>query len=235
MLTTCINILSCTSTKNESEDSSIDTEFYNICLILDGTDRLAEQNGVPYISHFEIREIAEKITDNGKGTLYVTYIDNDCGNNKFTMFEWDLNRPDTSIVKHDCDVMKEHMERKKKLESQFKDYIKQRDEAVAAFDKECQNLESLAYSDIVAKKKAGSDVNGAINQAVRFLGTSEQDPAPSYIILISDGCDNVGKQLSAIPSNHKLLIVNSSEPKHQYQDLIHREFVSIKQVMNYIF
>ena len=87
----------------------------------------------------------------------------------------------------------------------------------------------------MAKQKNGSDVNGAINQAIRVLQASEDGSSTSYIILVSDGCDNVGKELQPIPDNTELIVVNTNVTKHQYGDLVSREFVNLQQAMKYIF
>ena len=85
------------------------------------------------------------------------------------------------------------------------------------------------------KKKKGSDVNGAINKASKLLRASTQEGVHSYIILVSDGCDNVGKELNKFDTNTELTIVNSTTIKHQYQEYVSKEYVTLKQVYNYIF
>jgi len=56
-----------------------------------------------------------------------------------------------------------------------------------------------------------------------------------YIILVSDGCDNVGKELAELTQGTEILLVNSNVAKHQYGNLISREFVTLDQAINYIF
>ena len=108
-------------------------------------------------------------------------------------------------------------------------------DAIGTLSRDCERICNIAYSDEVAKQKNGSDVNGAINQAIRLLRANEQQSDYSYIILVSDGCDNVGKELAFFPQSAQLLLVNSNVAKHQYDDIVEREFVTLSQASNYIF
>ncbi len=66
---------SCNLSTKETQDVIQNDKQYNICFILDGTDRLTEENSVPELSSDEISNMALTITEKGKGFLYVTYID----------------------------------------------------------------------------------------------------------------------------------------------------------------
>ena len=226
---------SCGSTNVESEGVIQDTKHYNICLIRDGTDRLSEQNDVPVVTSEEIAELAKVLSNKGVGYLYVSYIDNNCDNNHVAIFEWLENKPGT--VGEKPDYMK--MEAYKKLEREdfnnMEAYNKRKEKVLDMFSTEINTVVVSAYSDIVAKQRKGSDVSGAVNKAIRLLKASEQDSAYSHIILVSDGCDNVGKELAEFPHNTELIIVNSNVSKHQYGKLVSKEFVTMKQALNYIF
>lgn len=233
MLSTCIFFFSCTTTKNESDDSRIYTGFYNICLILDGTDRLAEQNGVPCISCNEITNIARTIAKNGVGCFYVTYVDNDCDNNRIAVFEWTANKPEILANKPLYMQVKEFEEITRASKERLDAYDTELENSILQFDKEAQIICQSAYTDAIARQKNGSDVNGAINQAGRLLSASER--GSSHIILVSDGCDNVGKELLGLSSSSELILVNTNVSKHHYRDIVSKECVTLKQAINYIF
>ena len=208
---------------------------YNICLILDGTDRLTEENGVPQLSLDEIEYFAQKISDNGKGTLYVTYVDNNCDNNQVAIFEWLEDKPVEHGEKLSYMKMLEYKKQQEEEDVIKNAYACRKNSALNEFLNQCSVVHELAYSDIVARQKKGSDVNGAINQASRLLRASRVEGIRSYIILVSDGCDNVGKVLENIEEETELIIVNSNVTKHHFHEYVSKEFVSLKQVINYVF
>jgi hypothetical protein len=85
---------------------------------------------------------------------------------------------------------------------------------ISAFLKEAQEIIQFAYSNKVGSAKAGSDVNGVINAGIRLLKTSPNDSTTrDFIILISDGVDNVKKPLNEIADNVRVLLVNNSGSK----------------------
>lgn len=216
-------------------DASSSVKRFNVCLILDGTDRLSEQNGVPCITNNELLGLAEMLSNKGIGCLYVGYVDKDCDNNQVAIFEWMEDRPQAPGDKPGYMKMKEY----NRLEEQYKDdkaaYDLLLSDSLREFSQDCSVVSEAAYSDAVAHQKRGSDVNGAINQAGRLLRASKNGADISFIILVSDGCDNVGKELLQLPQSTELLIVNSNVSKHQYSELISNEFVTLQQAVNYIF
>ena len=226
---------SCDRTVKEIQGMPQDDNGYNLCLILDGTDRFVEQNRVPQLSIDEIMELAHRISEKGKGTFYVTYVDNECDNNHVGIFEWLEDRPMYHGDKPGYMKMTEYEKQKKVDDDMQESYKCHLADALEEFSRECIVVRELAYSDAVAGQKRGSDVNGAINQAGRLLQASIQEGVHSYIILVSDGCDNVGKELNILPPDTELIIVNSNVTKHQYQELVSKEFVTLKQSINYIF
>lgn len=216
-------------------DASSSVKRFNVCLILDGTDRLSEQNGVPCITNNELLGLAEMLSNKGTGCLYISYVDKDCDNNQVAIFEWMEDRPQVPGDKPGYMKMKEY----NKLKGQYLDdkaaYDLLLSDALREFSQDCSAVSEAAYSDAVAHQKRGSDVNGAINQAGRLLRASKNGADISFIILVSDGCDNVGKELLQLPQSTELLIVNSNVSKHQYSELISNEFVTLQQAVNYIF
>ncbi len=226
---------SCSAVTDETLSEFHKTNRYNICLIIDGTDRLCNQNEVPCVSVVEMDSLASFICKEGIGTLYVSYVDKDCDNNKIAIFEKNDERPaDIGPKPSYVQVSKYNKEKEQCLKDQDA-YDKKQEEAINQFSVECDIIVSNAYSDSVAKQPKGSDVNGAINKAIRLLRASEQADGKSFIILVSDGCDNVGKQLHSLPHDIELLLVNSNVSKHHYEDIVSKEFVSLKQAHKYIF
>ncbi len=236
MATAIIAVLQgCTFSENETQNESSGSKYYNICLVIDGTDRLSEQNGVPQVSVKEIEELARMLSHNGMGTLYVSYVDKDCDNNKVAVFEWNQVKPSETGRKPDYMKSKDFKKKKHENDSIINAYDTQLQIAIDRFGYECTSITELAYSDFVAQQRKGSDMNGAINQAARMLQASDCDSSLSYIITVSDGCDNVGKELNPLPESMELLVVNSNVAKHQYGNLVSKEFVTLRQALIYIF
>lgn len=226
---------SCSAVADETPSEAQKTNRYNICLIIDGTDHLCNQNDVPYVSVAEMDSLANCICKKGQGTLYVSYVDKDCDNNKVAIFEqYDVRPADIGPKPDYVQLSKYSKEQEKRLIAQDA-YDRIKEGAINQFSTECEIIVSSAYSNHVAKQQKGSDVNGAINKAIRLLRASEQMDEQSFIILVSDGCDNVGKQLHSLPKDVELLIVNSNVSKHHYEDIVSKEFVSLKQAQKYIF
>jgi len=226
---------SCGSVTDESVSADSECKYYNVCIILDGTDRLSQSNSVPRIEIDEIVKFARTISEKGKGSLYVGYVDKNCDNNSVAMFEWNQDRPSEIGKKPDCMTVKEYEKQKHFSDSTADAYRSSIDAAIMNNRTEIASIQELAYSDFVAQQSRGSDVNGAINQAIRLLRASYGDFEKSYIVLVSDGVDNVGKALNTLPDSIELLIVNANDSKHQYGDLVSKEFVTLTQAFNYIF
>ena len=207
----------------------------NICLVLDGTDRLSSQNGVPEISGEEIMKFVQLLAERGGGYLYVTYVDNDVDNNRVAIFDWLKDEPTPLGPKPGYMKVSEYQALKTEKESELSTYHSKLSEAFEDFSAQCDLVVGDAYTDFVAKQKRGSDVNGAINQAVRLLHGSSGNLGPPYIILISDGCDNVGKELTSDVADAAIILVNSNVSKHSYGDMVVKECVTLRQVSNYIF
>lgn len=226
-------ISSCGNTDSINENS-IPAKSYNICILLDGTDRISNQAGVPVVSPDEIVEFAKMFANNGGGSLYLGYIDDNCDNNKVAVFEWNEKKPVEIGKKPGYMKVAEYNKLKASNDSTIIAYRTALDSAITEFSHNCETICESAYSETVAKHKKGSDVTGAINQAIRLLRANQDKYDFSYIILVSDGLDNVGKQLDDLQSS-KLFIVNSNVSMHQYADIISKEFVTLKQSFNYIF
>lgn len=226
---------SCSVIPEESASKTHNVNHYNICLILDGTDRLSEENGVPVVTSEEINKLANTLSDKGVGNLYVSYVDKNCDNNHVAIFEWLEERPETTGEKPGYMKMEVYKKQEKAYRENMEAYNKRKEDALGLFSTESNAIVTSAYSDLVAKQKNGSDVNGAINKAYRLLRASEQESVHSHIILISDGCDNVGNKLTESFHNTELVIVNSNVSKHKYGELVSKEFVTLKQAVNYIF
>ena len=221
----CSNV---TTAPEEAERS------FDIALIVDGTDVLSQQNGIPIVAPDSIVALANKLHHKGTGTLYVGYIDRDCDNNHVVVFNWTMTKPLLAEKKvYQPNI--EYNENRKKYEVAM-----YRFDSIFSFDSitlynDCKDLLSKAYSDAVASDFAGSDIHGAINQACKLLQSNNSSSnSPSYIILVSDGVDNVGKILKPLPDDIQLLIVNTNSVKHQLQlDVV--EYATLNQAINHIF
>lgn len=225
---------SCNSMTGAPQET-LQNQRYNLCLILDGTDRLSLENGIPQISAEEMTEIAKVISEKGLGNLYLSYIDDNCDNNQIVLFDWDMEKPSAPSEKKGYEMMSKYEEKETEYSNSMKAYNDRLKAAINNFIHESATLREKAYSDFVAKQINGSDVNGAINQAVHLLQASLHGSEKSYIILVSDGCDNVGKELKELPPNMELLIVNTNVTRHQYDNIVSREFATLRQASNYIF
>lgn len=235
VMTVLLLLQSCGSVKDESVPADSERKNYNVCIILDGTDRLSQSNSVPRIGIDEIVKFARTISEKGKGSLYVGYVDKNCDNNRVAIFEWNQDRPSEIGKKPDYMTVKEYNKKRHSSDSIADAYRNSIEAVIMNFRAEIESIQELAYSDFVAQQSRGSDVNGAINQAIRLLRASDGNFEKSYAVLVSDGVDNVGKTLNSLPNSIELLIVNANDSKHQYGDQVSREFVSLSQAFNYIF
>lgn len=66
MMTVMSSCGSVESKQKKDEPQTINR--YNICLVLDGTDRLTNENGVPQISSSEVVKLAKTLAKNGVGS-----------------------------------------------------------------------------------------------------------------------------------------------------------------------
>lgn len=239
LFTTAVAVMTVLQSCNMSADVNLNTspstKHYNICLIIDGTDRFSNQNDIPYVSVDDMKTLAKNLCDNGKGTIYVSYVDKDCDNNKVAIFDWRDTKPADIAPKLSYQKGIAYQKEKEERQAEQRAFEDKKDGVIGRFAQDGSAVETAAYANSVAKQRNGSDVNGAINKAIRLLRASEQTNSRSYIILVSDGCDNVGKQLQKLPDNTELFIVNANVSKHHYGDLVSKEFVTLKQVQQYIF
>ena len=84
---------SCGSAESKQSNETQTIDRNNICLVLNGTDRLTNENGVPQISSSEVVELAKMLVNKGVGNLYLSYVDANCDNNKVAIFDWHKKRP----------------------------------------------------------------------------------------------------------------------------------------------
>jgi len=193
---------------------------YNIVLIADGTDIKHKEYAVPVITVEYISQLAEKIQRSGKGRLWLEYIDDSSENNNIAYLEiFQAPRPPKIIGKERSETEAEYNEQIKTEAERFaKDSVKfenDKSQRLSVFLKEAQELLEIAYSDKVASAKVGSDVNGAINAGYRLLKTMPNDSATkNFIVLVSDGVDNIKHTLNKTSDNVRVLLVNNSGSKN---------------------
>lgn len=230
-------ILICLGCKKlENNNFEITPVRYNIVVILDGTDRLQTENVVPIVSGDDLQNIASKMLGAGVGTLYVSFVDNNSDNNQAVILDFDEKEPMKPGPRPSYVPVSEYRTQILEPFNQDSiDYANSKALHMRAFDRDCAHVLEQAYSDIVATNKCGSDVHGAINQAYRLLKPNLNGEYRSIIILVSDGVDNVGKELQAKPEDVELYLVNGMVSKHSLGDIIDIEFVTINQVLKNIF
>ena len=102
---------SCGSIESKQKNDEPQTiNRYNICLVLDGTDRLTNENGVPQISSSEVVKLAKTLAKNGVGSFYLSYVDANCDNNKVAIFDWHKKHPIEPGIKPGYMKMSEYKE-----------------------------------------------------------------------------------------------------------------------------
>lgn len=224
---------SCIS-QSQQEVMSPSPKYYNLCMVLDGTDAETHQNSIPIITSNDIKEFAAKLAQNNSmGTLYVGYVDSDVDNNAVAIFDWKYSYPTEPGSKPSYMKNSEYNKNKAMYDRSMKEINNKRDSLLSIFEKECSLICKSAYSSAVAKQKQGSDINGALNLSLRMLKASEQPGCRNIIVMVSDGVDNVNKPLNEIPSSTEIYIVNGNVSKHVFQTT--REFVTLNQVENHLF
>lgn len=223
---------SCHSSAPSSDVQNTDPAKHNICLIIDGTDRLTHESCFPLLSTDQIVAVAQKIADHGVGTLYVSYIDEKSVNNAFSVFAWDKERPDPLPQKPETMPTEVYKRRVQEHDALMDEYVTELESAVARFSTDTKGIVALAYSDAVAGKSKASDVNGAINRAVRMLKAESDDVPVSYIVVVSDLCDNIGCSLEDIPDGMELVVINTNINS---LDVISKQCPTFDQAIKYIF
>lgn len=207
---------------------------YNICVLLDGTDRLSQENSVPLISQEDILSLAERIAYQGTGSLYVSYIDENSRNNPLAVFEWWLLKPHPVAEKREHIKQVEYDMEVEAYEKAMQKYSSELESALEKFSNDIRRLVMEAYSDEVASEKTGSDVYGAVNKAHRALLCNEKAQT-AHIIMFSDCQDNVGNTLQDISPATELIVVNANYEDNGLSGLASRQFVIFDQVINYLF
>ena len=230
VVTLWLTLFSSCNSQQHNEDLKSTLKHYNICLIIDGTDLITGESGIPKLKKGDIIELANTLSCKGVGSLYVGYIDSNADNNAWAIFEWSDTPPIYPGPKPSHEQIKKYSTKIDAYDTAKKKYDDKLSSTLEAFEHDCDNIFNMAYSNEVARQKYGSDINGAVNIAVKFLKSDEV--SKSHIILISDGVDNVHKELASIPASIELLIVNTNAAKHQFEQA--KEFVTLKQVTNYI-
>ncbi len=191
---------------------------FEIVLFVDGTDKIHNEYAVPFVDMDFMTYLVNKIQQSGEGKLWLGYIDAESQNNRVAYIEIARGPRLIEITgKKRSETNTEFYERYNLETMKFKkdstDFERSNSQKLSVFLKEVQEIIKIAYSDKVAKSKNGSDVNGAINSGTRLLNIINDSAAKQYIILVSDGVDNIGKPLSKVPDNVEVILVNNSGSK----------------------
>lgn len=227
-------IVSCT-TSNPSDVIDSPIQRYNVVIVLDGTDRLQCENVVPVIGQAELDSISAKMLKLGIGTIYVTFVDNNSDNNQTAILDFDQIEPEKLAPRPSYVPVSEYRKQYEKYRNDSTAYENNKHIVLSSFKENCTAILEQAYSEKVATNKRGSDVFGAINQAYRLQKPNMSSADKNIIILISDGVDNVGKELQPKPEGVELYLVNGTVSKHPLDEIVDQEYVTINQVIKHAF
>ncbi len=220
---------------SDSAESANSEKVYNVAVILDGTDRLTNSNAISQISTAELTDLARKIAENGTGSLFVTYIDRNCSNNHFALFEiWEQKPKEPGPKKEH--VMKNTYDKLiQEYEAAVLEYQKMLADALDRFSYSCEKVTKAAYSDQTASERYGSDVYGAVNKALKATLVNEDKAEISHIVLVSDCIHNAKTTaLAEVPDCVELIAVNTNDKDNLGKD-ISRRFLTFDQVLNFLF
>jgi hypothetical protein len=204
--------------KEEKEEAIVPE--YNIVLIADGTDIRHNHYAVPVVTREYISNLANKIQHNGKGRLWLGYVDNSSENNNIAYLEiFPVPNIVETAIKKRSETKAEYDARlnadKERFAEVTANFEQEQSKRISMFLAETQQILEIAYSDKVATAKAGSDVNGAINAGSRLLNLMPNDTATkNYIVLVSDGVDNIKNGINRVQDNVEVLLVNNSGSKN---------------------
>lgn len=230
----CSIFSSCITTSYDNV-AETDTRVSNIAVILDGTDRFTNSSAITMVSVEELTDLADKIAANGTGSLYVSFIDRDCRNNPFSLFEIWEQRPEKPGPKKEYVMKNAYDKVVQAYQTEDIEYQQRLTDALVLFSNSCEKITKAAYSDETASEKYGSDVYGAVNKALRAIASNEKAEI-SHIILISDCVHNARTEamLAEIPESVELITVSSYESGN-LEGLISKQFITFNQVINHLF
>ena len=225
-------------TREETREEIV--QVLNICLVIDGTDRNQREQSIPEVDIEYLMNFVSKIQEKGIGTLYLTFIDDNADNNSHAYYNLNFFSPPKPPyiepkkdyeTKSDYDKQKNDKLKKYRYDSVL--FENRKAEKLSVFQKKAQEIIDVAYSYGVANNRRGSDVNGAINAAIRLL-RSNPNATVNYLILISDLVDNVKKPLKEIPDNVTIIMVNESVSNHQFGDRV-TELANLEVLEDFLF
>jgi len=225
--------MGCVSSNKEvitdTEELVKNDKIYNICLILDGTDRKVREQSTPEVDIQYLMKFVSTIRELGGVTLFLSWIDDNSENNTHVYLKMThISPPQPPYIapKKDYETLSEYNKSKNEKMSKYVadsvEFAKQKEEEkgkISVFQKNAEKIIDLAYSDVVAATKRGSDIHGALNLGVKLL-KSTHNASESYMILISDLIHNTGRSLKEIPDDVTLIMVNESVSDHQFGERV---------------
>lgn len=209
-----VSIVSCSTTGVPESNNMVPAKRYNIVIILDGTDRLVEENCVPMLQAEDIMSIANKMTTNDIGTIYVSWVDDNSDNNQAAVMEYELTTPTPIPQRPNYVPVSKYNAQIEQYKSDSVIWANEKRRIYGSFRTDCNRVIMSAYSEKVAKAGKGSDINGSLNQALRLLSPNAKKSDVNIILLISDGVDNGGKELAEKPENIQIILLNGNVAKH---------------------
>lgn len=229
----CSIFVSC-HTATDTTESAQTEKVYNVAVILDGTDRIQNSSAISQVSTAELTDLAQKIAENGTGSLFVSYVDRDCSNNHFALFEMNQQKPRAPGKKKEYIMQSSYDKEVQEYQMAEIEYQKRLTDALEDFSHNCERVTKAAYSDQTASEKQGSDVFGAVNKALKAIAANGNAEF-SHIILVSDCVHNAQtEKLAEIPQSVEVIAVNTSEGG-SLEGLISKQLITFSQVINYLF
>jgi hypothetical protein len=233
LATLCSIFVSC-HTATDTNESAQTEKVYNVAVILDGTDRIQNSSAISQVSTAELTDLAQKIAENGTGSLFVSYVDRDCSNNHFALFEINQLKPRAPEKKKEHVMQSNYDQQMHKYEDAIEAYNENLTQALERFSCSCNKIVAAAYSNEVATERNGSDVKGALSKALRAIAANDKAET-SHIILISDCIHNAQNgKLEEVPDSVELITVNTNDGG-DLKGLITKQCLTFSQITNYIF
>lgn len=197
--------------------------LYNACFVIfDPSGSTSSAYSVPKIDTTYVKQLVEKIHENGYGEVWVTFIDKDAFNNPIVYFnvteqpaklELPVRIPGESRIAFNKrkDVYAKGMV---SYEATSLQYQAKFQAELAKFLTDCNSIIQKEYG-VRPQSEDWSDIIGSVNAATRTFSTVAPDSVHfRSVLLVSDGVQSqpVGAQskpLDAIPSDIKVVTVNN--------------------------
>jgi hypothetical protein len=197
--------------------------IYNACFVIfDPSGSTSSTYSVPKIDTTYVKQLIEKIRENGDGDIWVTFIDQEAFNNPILYFkvtgqpvklEAPVRHPGESRIAFN----NREAEYKKGIKGSKEDAEKAQQlfqSQLSRFLDDCNVMIQKQYASR-PKNADWSDISGSMNAAIRTFSTVVPDSVHfRSVLLVSDGVQSLpkgvqSKPLDAIPADVKVVTVNN--------------------------